>query len=155
MPAHSTTIQSSIRTSERPGRLNRHLFRHYAEMIVVMMLGMGVLGLPSGWALDAAGSSWSALRSDGPALLLALMALTMAVPMLAWMRLRGHAWQPTLEMCAAMVVPTLAAIALLAATVVRDVGTLLVIEHAAMFTGMFAVMLARPDEYSRHRGATT
>ena len=47
----------------------------------------------------------------------------------------------------------LAAIALLAAGLVQDVGALLVIEHAAMFTGMFAVMLARPDEYSRHRGA--
>ena len=59
----------------------------------------------------------------------------------------------TLEMGAAMVVPTLAAIALLAAALVQDAGTLLVIEHAAMFTGMFAVMLARPGEYSRHRGA--
>ena len=40
------------------------------------------------------------------------MAFTMTVPMVAWMRYRGHSWQPTLEMAASMVIPTLIAIAL-------------------------------------------
>jgi hypothetical protein len=37
----------------------RHLARHYVEMVVAMFLGMAVLGMPAGWALGAAGTSWS------------------------------------------------------------------------------------------------
>ena len=36
-----------------------------------------------------------------------LMAIDMSVGMAAWMRLRGHGWASTLEMCAAMFVPAL------------------------------------------------
>jgi hypothetical protein len=31
-----------------------------------------------------------------------------------------------------------------------EVGTMLVVEHMLMLTGMFAVMLLRPEEYSHH-----
>jgi hypothetical protein len=39
-----------------PTVLNRHFARHCVEMVVVMFLGMAVLGMPAGWALEAAGS---------------------------------------------------------------------------------------------------
>ncbi len=32
---------------------SRHFVRHYLEMVVAMILGMAVLGLPAGIALDA------------------------------------------------------------------------------------------------------
>ena len=129
---------------------NRHFARHYVEMVVVMFLGMAVLGLPAGFALGLFGSSWSELQADAPAAMLLLMAATMTVPMVAWMRRRGHGWRPTNEMSASMIVPTLAVIGLDAVGVMNDVGTMLLVEHIAMLAGMFAVMAVRPGEYSSH-----
>jgi hypothetical protein len=134
--------------------LNRHFARHYAEMVVVMFLGMAVLGMPAGWALEAAGSSWSDLQHEAPAAMLLLMAATMTLPMAAWMRRRGHGWGPTNEMSASMIVPTLAVIALDGVGLMSDVGSMLVVEHVLMLAGMFAVMLLRPAEYSHHHHHT-
>jgi hypothetical protein len=78
------------------------------------------------------------------------MAVTMTVPMVGWMRYRGHGWRANTEMSASMLVPTFAAIALLQASVVDDVGVLLVVEHVAMLLGMLGAMLLRPTEYTHH-----
>jgi hypothetical protein len=51
-------------------------------------------------------------------------------------------------MAAAMLVPTLAAIALLAASLVESLGTLMAVEHVAMLLAMLGAMLLRRDEYS-------
>lgn len=79
---------------------NRRFARHYVEMLVAMVLGMVVLGTPSSLALSAAGMSMSELHNDTPALMLFGMALTMTVPMVAWMRHRGHGWAASAEMSA-------------------------------------------------------
>jgi hypothetical protein len=72
------------------------------------------------------------------------------------MRYRGHGWRANTEMSASMVLPTLAAIGLLVAGVMTDIGALLVIEHVAMLLGMLAAMLLRLDEYThRHTHART
>lgn len=119
--------------------------RHYAEMVVVMFLGMIVLGLPAGCLFSALGTSWSKLS---PATMLFAMAITMAVPMAAWMRYRGHAWRLNLEMVASMLLPTLALMALLWARIVAGMGALMVIEHIAMLACMLVAMLLRREEYS-------
>jgi hypothetical protein len=72
------------------------------------------------------------------------MAATITVPMVGWMRYRGHGWRANTEMSASMLFPTFAAIALLEAGVVDDVGVVLVVEHIAMLLGMLGVMLLRP-----------
>jgi hypothetical protein len=126
----------------------RHFTRHYVEMLVAMFLGMAVLGTPAILALGAAGVTSAELRSDGPALLLLGMGITMTVPMVAWMRYRGHGWQPSNEMAASMLIPTGGVIALLGAGLVDDVGTLLAIEHVVMLPSMLVAMLLRRDEYS-------
>jgi flagellar biosynthetic protein FliP len=133
----------------------RHFVRHYVEMVLAMVLGMAVLWVPAGWALGAAGSSWSQLHDDAPALMLLGMAVTMTVPMVGWMRHRGHGWQANTEMSAAMFVPTLAVIGLLGAGLVRDMGVLMTVEHVAMLLAMLAAMLLRPAEYAcgAHRRA--
>jgi hypothetical protein len=128
----------------------RHFARHYAEMVVAMFLGMAILGVPAGWALGAVGSSWSALTTDAPTLMLLGMAVTMTVPMVGWMRYRGHGWRANTEMSASMVLPTVAAIGVLEGGVIDDVGTVLVIEHVAMLLGMLVAMLLRRDEYTQH-----
>jgi hypothetical protein len=126
----------------------RHFVRHYLEMVIAMFAGMAVLGLPTGWALGAFGSSWSALGDDAPALMLLLMAIIMTVPMVAWMRHRGHGWRPNAEMSASMLLPTFAVIGLLWAGLVTHTGGLMVIEHVAMLLSMLAAMLLRPAEYT-------
>lgn len=117
--------------------------RHYVEMVVVMLAGMTVYGA----VLALAGVEFSDQSAE---LRLLGMGLSMAVPMVPWMRFRGHGWARTWEMTGAMLVPTVAAIALLRAGLVEDLDTLFAIEHTAMFVAMLAVMLARREEYSGH-----
>jgi hypothetical protein len=126
----------------------RHFIRHYIEMLVAMFAGMGILGGPALLALAAAGVSYSELESDAPAVLLLGMGVTMTVPMVAWMRYRGHGWGASNEMAAAMLIPTAAVIAFLAAGLAHDVGHLLMIEHIAMPVTMLLAMLLRRREYS-------
>ena len=146
--AHTTRPRS------RAGTINRHFLRHYAEMVVVMFVGMAVLGLPAGYALGAVDSSWADLRDTAPAAMLGLMAFTMTAPMAAWMARMGHGVRANAEMAASMIVPTIAVVGLLAIGAVTDVGMLLILEHVLMLGGMFAVMLLRPDEYSGHHHHT-
>ena len=126
----------------------RHFIRHYFEMLAAMFLGMAVLGTPALFALGAAGVSSAELRSDAPAVLLLGMGITMTVPMVAWMRYRGHAWPASNEMAASMLIPTAAVIGLLGSGLILDVGTLLAIEHLVMLPSMLVAMLLRREEYS-------
>lgn len=129
--------------------LTRGFARHYLEMVVVMLVGMGVLALPAQWATDAL---WPGVPADDTTLMLARMAATMTIPMVAWMRFRGHGRQACLEMAGAMIIPAAGAIALLKTGVAEAVWLLMTLEHVAMFIAMFLVMIARPEEYS-HGGA--
>jgi hypothetical protein len=122
----------------------RHFIRHYVEMVVAMFLGMGVLLPPLGAALRTAGTS----LHDSDVLMISAMALTMTVPMVAWMRYRGHGWSVCADMTTAMVIPTLSVLALLWSGLVGDLGTLLLIEHVAMLPSMLLAMLLRRDEYT-------
>ena len=117
--------------------INRHFLRHYAEMVLVMFVGMAVLWKPATLVVG---------DDPGKVALLLTMAVTMTAPMVGWMRWRGHGWAPSLEMAAAMLVPTTIALGLVAASV--DFGAILLGEHVAMLAAMFGVMLLRPEEYS-------
>jgi hypothetical protein len=128
----------------------KHFIRHYVEMVIAMFAGMAVLGVPAEAALRATGSSSHQLYLDAPALALLGMAVIMTVPMVAWMRHRGHAWRPNAEMAASMFIPTFAVIALLPAGI--EVMTLMGIQHAAMFPAMLVAMLLRRAEYTHHHG---
>jgi hypothetical protein len=120
--------------------------RHYAEMVVVMFAGMFALMAPADWLLGVFGTSTS---DHHPTMMLASMALTMTLPMVAWMRYRGHAWRVNLEMAASMLIPTLGALTLVWAGV-ASANAVMVPEHAAMLAGMLLAMLLRRDEYSSH-----
>ena len=123
-----------------PG-MNKTFIRHYLEMLIAMFVGMGVL---------AGGGAAAGFELEAKELLLLWMALTMSLPMVAWMRYRGHGWAPAGEMTASMFLPSLAAIVLLWIGLVEAEGTLLAIQHAAMFPAMLLAMLLRRDEYSGH-----
>jgi len=138
--------------SNRHNHATRHFARHYAEMVAAMFLGMFALGRPADWLFGVFATSTS---SEHPTMMLLSMGLTMTVPMIAWMRYRGHAWRPINEMAASMLVPTVVAIALVGTGLVKG-GTIMVPEHVAMLAGMLIAMLLRRDEYSgahAHRSA--
>jgi glucose dehydrogenase len=132
---------------------SKQLVRHYVEMVVAMFLGMFVLGAPAVWALTAVGIDYNRLSDDSPALMFLGMAMTMTVPMVGWMRDRGHGPRANAEMSASMFLPTFAVIGLLWADLVTDLGTLMVVEHVAMLAAMAGVMIARPAEYAHHHHA--
>jgi hypothetical protein len=132
----------------------RHFARHYAEMVLAMLLGMAVLWMPAKLALGAFGMSSQELN-DSTAAMLLVMATTMTVPMVAWMRFRGHGWPASLEMAAAMYLPTFAALALHWGSLIEDLGVLMTLEHVAMLLSMLAAMLLRRDEYAGHHHAVT
>ncbi len=136
------------RHTRRLSRSTRHFIRHYAEMVAVMFAGMAVLWLPAGWALGAVGSSWSELTDTAPSLRLLGMAITMTVPMVGWMRVRGHPTRHSVEMGASMIVPTAVVIVLYWLSAVPAHGVMM-IEHSVMIPAMLLVMLLRYEHYSR------
>jgi hypothetical protein len=134
---------TTTRQDQRRDGSTRRFVLHYIEMVAVMFAGMFVLMAPTGGLLRALGTSWSHLS---PAIYAFVMALTMTVPMVAWMRYRGHRWQPNIEMAGSMLIPTFAVMGVLWAGIAR--GGLMVPEHAGMLTCMLLAMLLRRDEYS-------
>jgi flagellar biosynthetic protein FliP len=136
MQGHSEAIRT--RTAARgPWVFARHL----AEMTVAMMLGMGVLAA----ALAVAGAS----LSEAPtAISAAGMGIAMTVPMVWWMRLRGHPSRHSVEMGASMIVPTAVVIVLYWLEAVPAHGVMM-IEHSVMIPAMLLVMLLRYEHYSR------
>jgi flagellar biosynthetic protein FliP len=125
-----------------------HFIRHYLEMVIAMLLGMAVLGIPGLMVLAAFG-----VDTDAAGVLLFGMAITMTVPMVAWMRHRGHGWRPSWEMSAAMFVPTIGALALLEAGALGDAHAAMGVQHLVMFPAMLGVMLLRRGEYTAHEPA--
>ena len=85
----------------------RRFVRHYVEMVVAMFAGMAVLGMPAD-GRSRARSARAAAPRRRPAADVPRMASTMTVPMVAWMRFRGHGWRPNAEMSASMFLPTFA-----------------------------------------------
>lgn len=113
--------------------------RHYLEMVAAMLAGMIGLGLASALLVDL---------PDRTGVRLVEMAVWMTVPMVAWMRLRGHGFRVCTEMAATMLVPAVAALGLLGTGAVTDADALFMIEHTVMFPAMLAVMLVRRGEYT-------
>ena len=76
-----------------------------------------------------------------------LMGIYMTVPMVLWMRYRGHAATRNAEMAMSMMVPTIVAAAVAFAGALGT-GAALGVQHAVMVPAMLAVMLWRYDDYS-------
>jgi hypothetical protein len=128
------------------GANSRRAFaRHFAEMVVAMLLGMAVLGGLATLAFAAAGTS---ATDQSAAVRVMLMGLYMTVPMVLWMRHRGHSSRRNAEMAASMLVPSAGA-AVLAMAGTLDGGAALAVQHVVMVPAMLGVMLWRYDEYAQ------
>jgi hypothetical protein len=125
--------------------MNHGFARHFGEMLIAMFLGMGVLGGLAALGFALAGGSSSDLPGGVRVM---LMGVYMTVPMVLWMRHRGHAAARNAEMAMSMMVPTIAAAALAFAGALGT-GAALAVQHAVMVPAMLGVMLWRYAEYAR------
>jgi hypothetical protein len=103
----------------------RRFLRHFFEMLLVMMLGMCVLGAAFGAFHELAfGSGFAAAWRDHVVLAAFAMAFNMTVPMVLWMRSRGHSRERGGERAAAMSVPVLPLLVLYGFDVIPARGVL-------------------------------
>ena len=130
------------------GRKARRFLRHLLEMIAVMMLGMCVLGGAWGAFHEVVfGSAFADAWRDYVVLAAFAMAFNMTVPMVLWMRYRGHSWERGVEMAAAMNLPLLPLLVLYSLDVIPAQGVL-GLQMIFMIPAMVLAMLYRKEEYS-------
>jgi len=127
--------------------------RHWLEMCVVMCVGGGILN-GSFFLAGPALLGYPDLRQRSPILAVVLSGFIYALPMAVWMRVRGVAWRPTLEMAGAVIALAIVMIGAAWAGVVSG-GSLR--GWAMGFCGpacavMFVAMLFRLDLYTGRTG---
>ena len=98
-----------------------HFARHYLEMCAAMCIG-GVLLNTLVFVVGPAQLGYPDLRQHYPGLALVLAAVLFTLPMAAWMRIRGMAWRPTVEMSGATVGLAIVVVALSGVGVVSASG---------------------------------
>jgi putative intracellular protease/amidase len=110
---------------------------HFAAMVIAMMAGMeafmaipGVMQLPRPLHLTG-------------------MGIAMSLPMVLWMKVRGHGVRHGLEMSAAMLLPWAAVLALQSAAAPQAAPWLAQAGSPAMLLGMLAYMLLHREHYAR------
>ncbi|MGE5690983.1 MAG: hypothetical protein ACM33B_10550 [Pseudomonadota bacterium] len=131
------------------GGRSRRFLRHLLEMTAAMMVGMVAYGVVLGTVLARSGQTVEDARVDRPELFALGMATAMAVPMVAWMRRRGHGWRNGAEMTAAMFVPAVALIVCYRLDAV-SAAAICPIACATMIPAMAAAMVVRLDDYTGH-----
>ena len=131
----------------------RRFVCHFLEMVAVMILGMVVLGMAfRGLHLLLFGSGFAAAWDDHVVLAAFTMAFNMTVPMVLWMRYRGHSWERGGEMAAAMNLPLLPLLVLYGLGAIPSEGVL-GLQHMLMIPAMLGAMLYRKEEYSAAHAA--
>jgi hypothetical protein len=80
-----------------------------------------------------------------------VVAVTMVVPMVAWMRYRGMEWRPTLEMAAAMAIPLIPIFGLLGLQLIPGASAC-GLYCIVMVPAMIIVMLFRLNLYTGRTG---
>ena len=138
---------ATVDTKWSSGHAGRFV-RHFVEMLLVMMLGMCVLGGAfGGLHVVLFGNGFAAAWRDNVGLAAFAMAFNMTVPMVLWMRYRGHSWERGGEMAAAMNLPVLPALVLYGAGMIPARGVL-GMQMMLMVPAMLGAMLYRKEEYS-------
>ena len=133
----------------------RHFLLHVGEMLVAMLVGMALFGSLFSAILVAAGTTYSDALEAVPELIALALMVEMTVPMVLWMRHRGHSGARIAEMAGAMLAVAVAAVVLLWSSVIASTS-ICGVECALMLPAMVAVMLVHRGEYSRpaHRRHT-
>lgn len=117
---------------------------HFLEMFAAMVVGM-VIGVRIYLAIAGLSSYSEGLRLN-PVPTLCAMAISMALPMAAWMIFRGHGWRNSAEMAAAMIVPAIPFVILAGLHVIS--GTACRPYMPLSILAMLGLMIFRWDAYS-------
>jgi flagellar biosynthetic protein FliP len=139
----SSTIAHPVRSAGL--RAVARFAGHYLEMVVAMLVGMAVLGIP----VDAiaGGFGFSNLYHEAPEIGAVVMTAIMTGPMALWMAVRGHDRQMIGEMSLAMIAPAIGLI-VLARVGVMAASSIPTLTDPLMYASMLAVMLARWRMYA-------
>jgi len=131
-------------SDRRHGRHPSHFWRHFLEMLAIMVAGMiataaiflSVVGL----------KTWNEITVVYPTQALLAMAIGMTTPMVAWMLYRGMGRRNSYEMALAMVLPVIPFLCLVWFHVTQSAqcGAYCALTVAAML----GLMLYRRSEYS-------
>jgi hypothetical protein len=134
----------SVIKRDSPGHAAQafHFVGHLLEMTFAMMVGM-VAG--AAVFLTAVGMTVDEGLRRFPELFVLVIAFSMSVPMVAWMRHRGHSWRSCSEMAAWMIVPAIPLICLRLAQVIT--GPVCGVYCVLSIVAMVLVMLYRRSEY--------
>jgi hypothetical protein len=138
MTAYSTPRRAAVQA----GRFVAHV----GEMLLAMLGGMMVFGALFGGVLAAAGTDFQEALETAPEVIAIVLMFNMTVPMVLWMRHRGHPAVRVAEMAGAMVLVGVTAIVLLWASVIESTA-ICGVECALMIPAMVVVMLLHRDEY--------
>jgi hypothetical protein len=141
-------VDSEVALSRVESRRVWRFLRHLLEMIVAMVVGMFVLGASfSELHVLLFGSGYAAAWRDHVGLAAFAMAFNMTVPMVLWMRYRGHRWERCGEMAVAMNLPLLPLLLLYGLGAIAADGVL-ASQMMLMIPAMVGAMLYRKEEYS-------
>lgn len=125
----------------------RRFTRHYFEMAGVMVAGMIVTATIFMYVINLMIEriTWEEALIRHPVPALIAVAIGMSVPMIPWMRYRGHSSRSAYEMAAAMALPVIPFICLALFDIVE--GAQCGLYCAVTFVAMFLLMLYRRAEY--------
>jgi flagellar biosynthetic protein FliP len=126
----------------------RHFLVHIGEMVLAMFVGMALFGTLFSAILLAAGTTYASALETVPELIALALMVEMTVPMVLWMRHRGHSGARVAEMAGAMLAVGFVAVVLLWSSAIASTA-ICGVECALMLPAMVAVMLAHRGEYSR------
>jgi cytochrome bd-type quinol oxidase subunit 2 len=143
--AEATPVESEARLQRHPWR---HFARHYLEMAAVMGIGMFAAAFVLMVILNLAvrgDVTWERALLDYPAQALVGVAIGMSVPMIPWMRHRGHSRRSAYEMALVMAIPVIPFLCLALFDVVK--GAQCGLYCGIGFVAMLALMIYRRDQY--------
>ena len=153
-PATPTAMSKAVEetgkvSSRKAGQARRYLgagWRFTRHLLEMVLAGMAVLGVALAVLGEPPGYANLFLRYG-------LMGAFMAVPMVAWLRYRGHSWSDGLEMMAAMLAPMFALVISVELGVagyvpVLSEESLMMLSHVAMIAGMVVLMIYRLERYA-------
>jgi O-antigen/teichoic acid export membrane protein len=131
------------------GNRTRHFARHVFEMTVAMVLGMCILGAAFREIhLVVFGAGFDNAWHRHTELAVFAMTFNMTMPMVLWMRHRGHSWQRSGEMGSAMFLLALGLLVMFWLGAV-SAHIVLPLEMVLMLPSMIGVMLYRREDYSK------
>jgi hypothetical protein len=126
---------------------------HFLEMTIVMTVGMALAATIFMVALNIALGDpieWEDALIEYPVSALLVVAAGMSLPMIPWMRLRGHGRDRAYEMAVVMAVPAIPLIGLAMIGLVD--GAQCGLYCLIAFVAMLGIMLYRRGEYQEGHG---